>query len=163
MKGNKGITLIALVITIIVLLILAGVSIAMLTGDNSILKRGTQASVQNKLGAANDAVSLYVSDKVAEFYEAKYAKNNTVALGLDLNGYLANADYGVKNSDISPLLDAGVSLNQSATALNADGTGSIVLEYNDNGTIWQSTGTVNNGKITWKIEEVPSNNNNNNG
>lgn len=33
-KGNKGITLIALVVTIIVLLILAGVSINMLTGEN---------------------------------------------------------------------------------------------------------------------------------
>lgn len=33
-RDNKGITLIALVITIIVLLILAGVSIAMLTGEN---------------------------------------------------------------------------------------------------------------------------------
>ena len=33
-KKNKGITLISLVITIIVLLILAGVSIAMLTGEN---------------------------------------------------------------------------------------------------------------------------------
>ncbi len=37
--GEKGITLIALIITIIVLLILAGVSIAMLTGDNGILTR----------------------------------------------------------------------------------------------------------------------------
>ena len=37
MTNNKGITLIALVITIIVLLILAGVSIAMLTGQNGIL------------------------------------------------------------------------------------------------------------------------------
>ena len=36
-KENKGITLIALVITIIVLLILAGVSIATLTGNNGIL------------------------------------------------------------------------------------------------------------------------------
>ena len=36
---NKGITLIALVVTIIVLLILAGVSISMLTGENGILKR----------------------------------------------------------------------------------------------------------------------------
>ena len=35
---QKGITLIALVITIIVLLILAGVSIATLTGENGILK-----------------------------------------------------------------------------------------------------------------------------
>lgn len=33
-KNKKGITLITLVVTIIVLLILAGVSIAMLTGDN---------------------------------------------------------------------------------------------------------------------------------
>lgn len=41
-KSSKGITLIALVITIIVLLILAGVSIAMLTGDNGII---TQAKL----------------------------------------------------------------------------------------------------------------------
>ena len=40
-KSSKGITLIALVITIIVLLILAGVSIAMLTGDNGILTQAT--------------------------------------------------------------------------------------------------------------------------
>ena len=37
-EKNGGITLIALVITIIVLLILAAISITMLTGDNSILK-----------------------------------------------------------------------------------------------------------------------------
>ena len=40
MRNQKGVTLIALVITIIVLLILAGVSISMLTGDNGILTRG---------------------------------------------------------------------------------------------------------------------------
>lgn len=39
-KGNKGITLIALVVTIIVLLILAGVSINMLTGENRNNKKG---------------------------------------------------------------------------------------------------------------------------
>ena len=42
-KSSKGITLIALVITIIVLLILAGVSITMLTGNNSILQKATDA------------------------------------------------------------------------------------------------------------------------
>ena len=45
-KGNKGITLIALVITIIVLLILAGVTIAALSGDNGILKRAAEAKEQ---------------------------------------------------------------------------------------------------------------------
>ncbi len=45
LKEKQGITLIALIITIIVLLILAGVSIAMLTGDNGILTR-TKSSKQ---------------------------------------------------------------------------------------------------------------------
>ncbi len=42
-KSSKGITLIALVITIIVLLILAGVSISMLTGDNGIITQAKKA------------------------------------------------------------------------------------------------------------------------
>ena len=44
MKNQNGITLIALVITIIVLIILAGVAIAMLSGDNGILNKATQAA-----------------------------------------------------------------------------------------------------------------------
>ncbi len=51
MKGNlkeKGITLIALVITIIVLLILAGVSIAMLTGENGILTKATESKEETQ-------------------------------------------------------------------------------------------------------------------
>ena len=44
MKKNQGITLIALVITIIVLLILAAVSIATLTGENGILTQAGRAS-----------------------------------------------------------------------------------------------------------------------
>lgn len=42
-NNNYGITLIALVITVIVLLILAGISISMLSGDNGILQRVTQS------------------------------------------------------------------------------------------------------------------------
>ena len=42
-KKNQGITLIALVVTIIVLLILAGVSISMLTGENGIIKNAAKA------------------------------------------------------------------------------------------------------------------------
>jgi flagellar basal body-associated protein FliL len=49
-KGkNKGITLIALIVTIIVLLILAGVSIAMLTGENGILNRASYAVIQTEI------------------------------------------------------------------------------------------------------------------
>ena len=45
-RQNKGITLIALVITIIVLLILAGVAISMLSGVNGILNRASDSAIQ---------------------------------------------------------------------------------------------------------------------
>ena len=48
MKKNEGLTLIALVITIIVLLILAGVTIAMLTGENGLLSRATSTTSAQK-------------------------------------------------------------------------------------------------------------------
>ena len=47
-KASKGITLIALVITIIVLLILAGVSISLLTGDNSVVQKAATAKETSK-------------------------------------------------------------------------------------------------------------------
>ena len=47
-KETKGITLIALVITIIVLLILAGITISALSGDNGILTNATKAKEQQK-------------------------------------------------------------------------------------------------------------------
>lgn len=52
LKENKGITLIALVVTIIVLLILAGISISMLTGQNGILNKASEA--KEKTGMANE-------------------------------------------------------------------------------------------------------------
>lgn len=62
MKGNKGITLIALVITIIVLLILAGVSIAMLSGDNSILKNAQSARDNSAKGTLDEAVKIAIGN-----------------------------------------------------------------------------------------------------
>ena len=57
-KTNKGITLIALVITIIVLLILAGVSIAMLTGDNGILTQAQNAKNKTAEAEAEERADL---------------------------------------------------------------------------------------------------------
>ena len=57
-KQQKGITLIALVITIIVLLILAGVSIAMLTGNNGILTQAQRAKEQTEVAAENEEAIL---------------------------------------------------------------------------------------------------------
>ena len=58
LKTNKGITLIALVITIIVLLILAGVSIAMLTGENGILSQAQKAKTETENAEENETARL---------------------------------------------------------------------------------------------------------
>ena len=58
LKNEKGITLIALVITIIVLLILAGVTIATLTGENGILTKATEANLQTQIGEEKEAINL---------------------------------------------------------------------------------------------------------
>ena len=61
-KNKKGITLIALVITIIVLLILAGVSIAMLTGQNGILTQASNAKTEQSHGAVREAIALLYNE-----------------------------------------------------------------------------------------------------
>ena len=59
-KDNKGITLIALVITIIVLLILAGITIATLTGNNGILTRANEAKKATTEADAIESVKIEV-------------------------------------------------------------------------------------------------------
>ncbi len=60
-KEKNGITLIALVITIIVLLILAGVTIATLTGDNGILTKAKNAKIQNNNATVKEKVDLAIA------------------------------------------------------------------------------------------------------
>ena len=50
LKSKKGITLIVLIITIIVLLILAGVSISLVAGDSGILSKALDASENTSAG-----------------------------------------------------------------------------------------------------------------
>ena len=65
LKNNKGITLIALVITIIVLLILAGVSIAMLTGENGILNQADKAGDETNRAEALERVNMELNAQLA--------------------------------------------------------------------------------------------------
>ena len=57
-KNAKGITLIALVITIIVLLILAGVAIATLTGDNGVLTKAESAKTSTEIAEVKEQAQL---------------------------------------------------------------------------------------------------------
>ena len=93
-RKEQGITLIALVITIIVLLILAGVSIAMLTGNNGILTQAQKAKnetenaqifEEQRLNEYNNTLSNWVSgektDEKEETEETPIFDENTLTIG----------------------------------------------------------------------------------
>ena len=85
MRNQKGITLVALVITIIVLLILAAVTIAALGGQNGILTNASDAQWENELGEAKDLINLAVNEGINEYYTTTYvngvAEDANVAVG----------------------------------------------------------------------------------
>ncbi len=60
LKEKQGITLIALIITIIVLLILAGISIAMLAGDNGILTRAKSAKKTSEIEGIKEEIKTEI-------------------------------------------------------------------------------------------------------
>ena len=71
-RKEKGITLIALVITIIVLLILAGVVIATLTGDNGILTKARTAQATNDEEKAKEQIKIAVMGSYGKDGELNY-------------------------------------------------------------------------------------------
>ena len=87
---NKGITLIALVVTIVVLLILAGVSISMLTGDDGIITKSKEARISTELSGYKEELELYKSEKYMENNE--FEETTLTAGKEDLN-------YNTKESE----------------------------------------------------------------
>ena len=80
MKNNKnivGITLIALVITIIVLLILAGISISMLSGENSILKNAADAKERTGIAQEEEGVNLTFTEVRMELTQGNEINSTT--------------------------------------------------------------------------------------
>jgi type II secretory pathway pseudopilin PulG len=69
MNQPKGITLIALVITIIILLILAGITIATLTGENGMLAKATQAKEEYQKEQAKEKIEIAILDYRANMKE----------------------------------------------------------------------------------------------
>ena len=65
LKNKNAITLIALVVTIVVLLILAGVTISLLLDENGIIAKSKDARNANRAGTIRDEITLWEADKVA--------------------------------------------------------------------------------------------------
>ena len=116
LKGRNGITLIALVITIIVLLILAGVTIASITGENGILSKATNARDNNTKASAEEKVKTEVL--------GSYGSDGKLSLD-DLNNNLKNVD-GLKYNE-KKIADDNKIESLPAT-VNVDGYDVVITE-----------------------------------
>ena len=84
MRKQKGITLIALIITIIVLLILAGISIATLTGENGILTQASKAKEETIIGREKEGISVALTEYMSRIITAETDEEiNSIILGLE--------------------------------------------------------------------------------
>ena len=140
LKTNKGITLIALVITIIVLLILAGVTIATLTGDNGILTKAQSAKTQNDKATAKEKVDLAIAASLDET-----GKINLGQLKTNLN----NID-GI-NPKVGDITDSRFPLE-----VTVDGT-KVTIKKDSNGkystSVGESTGSSGGGQEEEQISD----------
>ena len=118
---NTGITLIALVVTIIVLLILAGVSISMLTGQNGILNRASEAKEKTedaqkdedeKMQGYEDTINQYAPD----------LNGGILPAGIGTTPYLPNNTFSKKEGDLS--------------------TGLVIQDANQNEYVWIEVSTT---------------------
>ena len=118
MKENKGITLIALVITIIVLLILAGVSIAMLTGGNGLLTKAAEAEVNNVRGEVCDRINTALNACYSEILSNQYGvgedllSSNKGEQILEANGLKELTAHGTYTAETTA---EGVTITWTAT------------------------------------------------
>lgn len=94
MRKQKGITLIALVITIIVLLILAGVSIAAIVGENGIVTKTKNAEEETTRAEELEKVRLaIIASKTNENFEIE-----KTVLEKELNSYFGEGNYELTGS-----------------------------------------------------------------
>ena len=113
-KSTKGITLIALVVTIIILLILAGVSIAMLAGNNGVLTQGKRAKEETEISTLKEEAEL-----VKLGLNIDYLSNRADSEKLKKNVLLSVLNDHFKNSKL-----------QSNRIVTSDGKYDIIVRNN---------------------------------
>ena len=122
LKKEKGITLIALVITIIVLLILAGVTIAALSGDNGILQRATEA--KNKTEEEQEKESLELAVTSSQMENVNTLEINKERLqGAIRQQFGNNKDFSVTDNKDGSFL---VNMNDTKRMYYIDETGEVI-------------------------------------
>ena len=123
-KEAKGITLIALVITIIVLLILAGVTIATLTGDNGILGKANDAKTQTEQAKEDENLKIAIAGSYGTDgkLNLKDLKDNLENQGIDYDKNNTGFPLEVIVNGEKKKIDANGNIIESIQSLKTKGT-----------------------------------------
>ena len=132
-------------ITIIVLLILAGVSIAALGGQNGILTNATSAKQNDELSACKDQMGLTAQEALSAYYNVTYAgATDSTTIGTAVNG--KSSEQAAVYAALQEVYPAGTM--QNGVAVTYPSANSIKLVSTDGKKT--TTGTVNaGGGVTW--------------
>ena len=154
LNNKKGITLIALVVTVVVLIILAGVSINAVLGDNGIIKKANQAASVTKEAEVKEAINrtileFYLTNDYAtleDFLKAKAEDGSIDSVTKNADGTLTvkKGEYSVtvenktnsSNGSSSGGSTGGetqtpeITIGEAKVVANSDGTGSAITDAN---------------------------------
>ena len=156
-KEKRGITLIALIITVIVLLILAGVAINAIVGDNGVITNSQNAKILQSVAMLEEQVNMKLVEKmdtnekeisIADFSYNEYPKDGFLRRVAYKGGdtYVFDLDYINRiSSDLKESLSGGngidgsIALLRNVYGMNSDFT---VWYIDSNGKIYGSKGIV---------------------
>ena len=176
-RGTRGITLIALVVTIVVLLILAGTAIAMLSGDDGIITNSQKARREQSHGAVREGISLAYNEwriEINTSSRTKIASTNVVQIQeLSENSQETKLDFldyteskGYINSD--GIIDTEALIGTRQALGNGEGTndvyklveknGNYIVQYYENAEnvieIWGISSNTENTEADTEWEEI---------
>ena len=154
LNNKKGITLIALVVTVVVLIILAGVSINAVLGDNGIIKKANQAASVTKEAEVKEAINrtileFYLTndyETLEDFLKAKAEDGSIDSVTKNADGTLTvkKGEYSVtveNKTNFSGGSGSGgstggetqtpeITIGEAKVVANSDGTGSAITDAN---------------------------------
>ena len=152
MKKNKGITLVALVVTIVVLLILAGVSINLVLGNNGIIAKAKDAETKSAEASQNDLKGM--NGLVSEM-EGALAGNGSTGSGSGNGNTGSGNNFVTKNTEVT-YPDGKVWIPEGFKIAKGSAStvqGGVVIEDKDgNQFVWVPVATLADYKRTWYTE-----------
>ena len=149
MKKNKGITLVALVVTIVVLLILAGVSINLVLGNNGIIAKAKDAETKSAEASQNDLKGM--NGLVSEM-EGALAGNGSTGSGSGNGNTGSGNNFVTKNTEVTypggnVWIPEGFKISKDSASTVQGG---VVIEDKDgNQFVWVPVATLADYKRTW--------------